>query len=253
MKTHLMVSAGALSLALAALTTPAFAQDLGAPPAPPPPGGGTAYVGDETPRPLQGGERFVIVTRDELTGGLRAPREGDNSLGIMSLTDFDRAYPGQRGHFDAMVRDNEQSCSVYGELIREATVIMGGLQELSPRIQALPAMLAELAEEQNSASRQRTGANVIATGLLCVVSFGWYCGGAVAQGYGNHVMGQAHDETWRVDRETRGLDADQRYWHNEAMLWNMRASIMWAGTYQDYCLRTQAGATLGEYRVQTRY
>lgn len=191
-------------------------------------------------------EQMIAVTRDHLTGGVRAVRPGDNDRGVISLEKYMLQYPeeGEAG-FRAIQRENEESCTDTGGIVRESIAIAEEAREIDVDLGDLGPILVNLGRAQNRAAGLSTGMAVVSTAALCVLSLGFYCLAASAGGIGNIGQTSAHKKTQRVDRETRVINVRQSRLQIRAMLLTMRANIIWANAMQGYCLRHFPQQTLG--------
>lgn len=188
----------------------------------------------------------AAVTRDNLTGGLRAVRPGDNDRGVMNMEDFVRQYPKQgEAGFRRIQDENAEVCSETGSIVREALAISAEANEIDGQLSELDPILVKLGREQNSASLLSMGAAVVSTGFLCALSGGLYCAAAGASGLGSIFQSKAHRQTLKVDRKMRVINVRQSRLQIRATLLTMRANILWANAMQGYCLKVYPAQTLG--------
>ncbi len=205
----------------------------------------SAFALPATAQVVAGDER-IMVTRSELTGGVRAPRQGDNDIGVMSLTDYTSRYPdkGEAG-FRRIQAENRGACAQSGEWVRRSIGFIERAGQLSAENQIIRDKLVELGSAINRASWLRRGANVFTTVALCTVSGGWYCGGAVAAGLGNEATGTVYTKQSKLNKRQSLLNSEQSQLQLDMSVLNMEMSIGWAGMINDYCLLQHVDATIG--------
>ncbi|MES2994837.1 MAG: hypothetical protein V4681_02305 [Patescibacteria group bacterium] len=228
-KTRYLGAGAALALITSAFALPATAQ---------------VAVGDER----------IIVTGSGLTGGVRAPRQGDNDIGVMGLDEYMSRYPtkGEAG-FRLIQNENRSACAQSGEWIRRSIGFIERAGVLSAENQIIRNKLVKLGSDINRASWLRRGANVFTTAALCTVSGGWYCGGAVAAGLGNEATGSAYTKQSKLNRRQSLLNSDQSQLQLDMSVMNMEMSIGWAGMINDYCLLQHVDVTIGSSTTSSNY
>lgn len=234
----------AVGLALAVATAACFAQPASAQTIP----GADASTANPN-------EPTVAVTRDTVTGGYRGPRQGDNSIGIMTLSEFTKyrqAHPDEQSTtFDDIRTDNRSVCGRTGSWIREHLWIAAQVNDLGPETDSIRNDLVSLGRAENAAAWGRRGGEVVSTGLLCALSAGLYCGAAAANNLGNEFQGMAHDKAGRVNRHAGDLTQRENQVWLRAMLLNSEEGIAWAQEFHSYCLIVHPDATLGQASQDT--
>ncbi len=245
-KPVLRVAGTFLALIASASSTMAFAQvqDLSAPlPGAVSPAQASATVPAATRVRLDPNEPSVMVTRSELTGGLRAPRQGDNDVGIMPISSF-RAAGGTDDEFAMISDENARACERSGGYILRATQQAATARELGGEWTTIREDLVDMGNQLNRASRIRTGSNVISTGLLCALSLGYYCGAAVLGGIGNEVTGRAHTRQSQLNVRQSDLNARQSQLNIDQMILFTDGMIGWSIMINDYCTTWQSDAII---------
>ena len=219
-----------------AIATPTFAQL--APGARPQQGAARVAPGPNEP--------VIMVTRSQLTGGLRAPQQGDNDIGVISLSEFRAKYPeqGDAGFF-AIQAENGGTCAETGEWIRESIAITAEAGELGEKWLVIRKDLAGLGEDLNKASRARTGGNVVSTILLCGLSLGLYCANAIIQNGAGEYQGQVNTKGAKINKRQSDLNARQSQLNLRATVLTMRMNIGFAKMTSWYCLRYHVDETIG--------
>lgn len=248
----------AVGAALAALTTaaPAMAQwDPNSAPTP-------------TPTPVQfapepGRPRSIIVTSSALTGGVRAARQGDNDVGVMTIEEFLERYPATKDKngrptpgtgieaFEAIERENNSACAHTGEYVRRSLNIIARAGVIDERLQGFYPELLELGKAQNRASGRAVGGAVGGAIGTCIASLLFGCPSAVLNGAGYIGQIKANKKANKVDRDMRYVSVDQSRLQLDGMLLNMDATIGWANMVQDYCLAVFPESTLGPASAPT--
>jgi hypothetical protein len=202
-------------------------------------GASPALAQSTTPEPTA-----LVVKSD--WGSVRAPQEGDNDLGVMSLSAYRAQYPDQGdAGFYAIQAENRRSCQETGEWIRESIAIMAEADGLSGEWVTLRQDLVSLGSDLNRAANLRTGTNVISTVLLCLLSAGNYCGAAVSGGVGNEIGSRSHLKQSQLNVRQSDLNARQSQTNLRATLLTMRMNIGWAKQMNWYCLKHHVDATIG--------
>jgi hypothetical protein len=190
---------------------------------------------------------YGLVTRDALSGGVRAPHQGDNDLGVMSLAEFKAKFPNRgEAAFRDILNENREECAETGEWIRESISIMAEARNEDAELVSIRQDLVSLGEAQNHASWLRRGFGVISGALFCALGAGpKYCGAAVGSLLGSEAMGTASDKANKINRHQSDLNARQSRLQLRATLLTMRMNIGWAKMTSWYCNKYHVDATLG--------
>ena len=190
--------------------------------------------------------RSAIVTRDTLTGRLRAPHQGEHSFGVISPEEFARMYPDARpGEFENIRSQDRAECAETGENVREAISILAETRDMMPELQSLRNDVAKLGGAQNRASLGQVGTAVISTGALCALTGGLYCLAAGAAGLGNILGIGSHSKTQKVDRRARDIDARTRILDNRTRVLDIRERLTWEKRMHPVCIALFPGETTG--------
>lgn len=201
----------------------------------------------------------ALMTRDTMTGGYRAARQGDNDLAVISLSDYTRYYQNKfggsaeqaRASFLSKRQESESACTLTGEFIRESIEIAAEAKSIDIELVDLTRILTKLGKQQNAAAGLQVGAQVVGTGLLCALSGGLYCAAAAAGGVSNVLGVGSHWNTQKVDRKMRFISVDQSRVQIRASLLTMRMNIAWAEMVHGYCLTAFPQQTTGVSTVST--
>jgi len=200
----------------------------------------------------------ALVVKSEW-GGVRAPRQGDNDIGVMPLSHYMQHYPYRDrttgevdrdktvAAFRGLQLENRDACARTGSWIKRSIDFIGRADTLTGRNQDINNRLVALGDDLNNAARARTGANIISTVLLCTIRFvtTGYCGGVVAQGLSNQAQGMAYTKQSKLNREQSLLNSDQSQLQLDITLLNLDMSIGWAEMMTAYCLDKHTDATIG--------
>jgi hypothetical protein len=219
------------------------------------PGGSVNATASQQPAQQSTAQRIdpttaAIVTRDDLTGQLRAPHNGEHSFGIISPEEFARAYPdAPPGTFESIREQDKEECAEVGSDVRELISILGETQEMMPELEQLRIDVAKLGGAQNKASLGQVGTTVVSTGLLCALSAGLYCAAAAVGGVGGLLGIGSHHKTEKLDRRTRDIDVRTRILDNRTRVLDLRQRFSWEKRMHPACIAIFPRETTGTVMV----